>query len=1112
MSAPDAPAPGAAEPAERRRSPLLRPMAAVAAVLLVVTLGVGAVILSDRDPGADAPALPDLADIRDAGRAAVPVCGFPTLDRISDDGVDAEVRQSVLRTVVPDVQTLEGSRIQSFRVRDGVAYVMEFDGRASYVVTGYDLATGGTRTSVTVPLAWEPGSESFSTDHFEVDEDGSIYLLDTLEGRRDLIKVRHDGDLAWRTALPRGPQTRGSVIDLYGLARWSGLRDEPVIGVHEGDRFHLVTTDGEYDGLIGSFPGHLLGQLPDGAVATLDEREARGRSVASLLVTDGDGTVRTRLTASRDLETAFGASTQHWPSGAAGVAPGPGGEGYLVVRDLTGIEWLADDGVRKGIWLDSQLNPDNVVAVYDGSPLLLADGAYYFLSRGQQGLGLTAVPEEGMAYLLEASVRYNAASDPMLAQLGAGAGLVTDMAYNHFPDGVPPAVRASFDESWADSGYRLRYEIRGDPTVYDPVATEPAVVDVRGGDIELALPPTRPGVYEVDAALLDGASGDAVAGTCLRYTVAAPGGPGPMSELAPGADWGGAQPLRGVQIAEEFAIGSHRWQLDFGAIVPDPAASPSVDALRWDSLPRAGADEATAGDPFTQLAQAAQLAQETGTALVLQLGSGGEAERAAVEAGTWEGWVEAIVREVHRRAPEIVYWQPWNEPNNAGFAGDDYVEQIGRPFARAARAADPDVTIIGGNVLGTEPHWWRAAVDAGACDSMDIAGFHPYTGLNRTWEEEGFHRADSAIDQVVDAVAECDIPVWDTESGWWSDGVANFWAQGASVARKLLWYRVQGVAEWTYFFSEGGFGENSTSWSLIQFGRYVKPGAAAFAGTARLLEGREAEVLDTAIPYVHAMRLGPTGSTEGVADPEAELLAVWTDDLTTDVVLTAPGGEASVELIDQYGAVRALDLPAGGAPVRVTGAPLVIAAAAGTGVEVAAVESFGPDVLAGARARASSTHPDASIANVTSGTANVQDPWRSGSLADGAMDEAPWVQVDLPRATEINRVAVSTPGIRCCTSGLRNYTVSVRDEAGAWTQVAEQRDQFFDRVALVTFPPVTATAVRVDVPMTVERGVPVLSANYTGVVGGAHPFFMPLESTSEWIAAVSSIAAWAPGG
>lgn len=1118
MSAPDAPPPAdPADPAEPTRSRLLRPIAALAAVLLVLALGVAAVALRDRG---DAPAdvtIPGPGDIRDAGRAAVPVCGYPDLNQISNDSVDPEVRQAVLRTVVPDVETLESSRIQAFRIHEGVAYVLEFDGVSSYTVTGYDLATGGQRSSVTIPLALGEGSESFSTDHFEIDADGAIYLLDTLEGRRDLLKVGRDGEVVWRTAVPRGPQTSGTVIDLYGLVEWPELRDSPVVGVHEGDKFHLVTTDGDYLELAGDFPGNVLGQLPDGAVVTADAQDSDGRTRTVLHVTEGDGTVRAGIGAVRDTEPEFGTSAQHWPTGASGVAPGPGGEGLLVVRDLTGIEWLGLDGVRKGIWLDSQRNPENtLVGVKGGSNLELVDGVYYFLSLGQGAVGLTAVPEEGMVYLLEAPVLYNALLDPQLAQLGAGAGLVTDAVYGYFPHGQEPEVRASFDEAWAGSDYRLRYVVRGDPRVYDPVTTEPALVDVPagGGDVALELPTTRPGVYEVDATLVDAETGDAVSGTCLRYTVGAPGGAGSMSELAPGADWGGAQPLRGVQIARDFAIGSHRWQLDFGAVVPDPTATPDPDALVWDSLPRQGIDDATAAEnPFAQLAEAARLAQDSGTALVLQLASGGEAERAAVEEETWEGWVGAIVAEVHRNVPEIVYWQPWNEPNNAGFTGDAYVEQIGAPFARAARAADPDVVIIGGNVLGIEPHWWRAAVGAGACRSMDIAGIHPYTGFNRTWEEEGFHRADGPLAELAEALAICgEMPVWDTESGWWSDGVANFWAQGASVARKLLWYGVQGVDEWTYFFSEGGFGEANNSWSLIQFGQYVKPGAAAFAATARLLEGREAQVVDTDVPYVHAMRLAPVQDSAGVADPDAEILAVWTDDLSTGVVLSAPGGEVSVRVLDQYGAARDLAVAAGGTALPVTGAPVFLAAPAGTNLEIAPRESFGPDVLQGAPVRASSTHPEATTRSVTSGTANVTTPWRSGSLEDGAMDEAPWVEVELESPTEIDRIAVGTPGIRCCTAGLRNYTVSVRDEAGTWTRVAEQQDQFFDRVALFSFPAVTATAVRVDVPMTVERGVPVLSANYTGVVGGAHPSFIPLESTSEWIAAVSSIAAWAPGG
>jgi hypothetical protein len=112
----------------------------------------------------------------------------------------------------------------------------------------------------------------------------------------------------------------------------------------------------------------------------------------------------------------------------------------------------------------------------------------------------------------------------------------------------------------------------------------------------------------------------------------------------------------------------------------------------------------------------------------------------------------------------------------------------------------------------------------------------------------------------------------------------------------------------------------------------------------------------------------------------------------------------------------------------------------------------------------------------------------------------------------VDRVAVATAGIRCCTSGLRDYTVSVRTSDGRWRDVAEVRDQFWERVALVRFDPVEVTAVRVRIPMTTERGTPVLAANYTGIVGGLHPAFIPLATESEWIATVSAIRAWGPEG
>ncbi len=88
----------------------------------------------------------------------------------------------------------------------------------------------------------------------------------------------------------------------------------------------------------------------------------------------------------------------------------------------------------------------------------------------------------------------------------------------------------------------------------------------------------------------------------------------------------------------------------------------------------------------------------------------------------------------------------------------------------------------------------------------------------------------------------------------------------------------------------------------------------------------------------------------------------------------------------------------------------------------------------------------------------------------------------------------------------------VRTPDGAWRDVAEQTDQFLDRVALFSFAPVEVTAVRVTLPMTTERDVPVLAANYTGIVGGLHPDFLPLATESEWIATISAVRAWEPAG
>jgi hypothetical protein len=1098
-----------------RRPRSLRWRFAVGVAVALVVLLLARILPGTLDPAGEPSAVPTAAPPAEAG--PIPVCGFPVLDAITEDGVE-EADLVGVRTVVDDVMTTSESKLVTFRVAAGSAFVLERQD-ATYTVTRYALDSGEATATTTIELETATDTELFSTSHFEVDGAGAVYLLDTLASRRDLLKIAPDGAVVWRTTLPDGPQTTGAVLDLLGIVRWTDGEGGEVVGVQDAERvLHRVSGDGELLEPL-DLVGGLVGQLPDGRVV-VSEQEVEGEARrAALRAVDASGRTSLQLGASWPEALPFAVPRVPWTE-PSGISAHPREDGIVVAETGLGFAWYGEDGVFRGVWPDSRTDTDQPFALRDGTPVLRGgvdpQAPYYVLTHGEEGgYGLTEITAERMAFQLTATKPYRARNEPILSGLGLGAGLVLDRPYGVFPDGVPPEVRAVFDAAWSPwtDAYRLRYQVRGDPRVPDPVEGDATTIELpAGGEVALDLPATRPGVYEVDAALVRADTGEAVSGTCLRYTVAAPGSTLDPGTLADGADWGGAAPLRGVQLAAQLGVGSHRTQLDFGAIVPDPTAEADRSSLVWDSLPDAafapdegeGGDQEGDVDPFAELAAAAELADETGVLLILQLGQGGAAERAAADAGTWEGWVRAIAAEIHARAPELRHWQPWNEPNNTGYEdAARYEADIGAPFARAVRAAVPGAVVVGGNTLGIAPDWWADLVAAGGCDSLDVVGIHPYTGFNRSWEEEGFSREGAELDDLRAALEPCGgVPVWDTESGWWSDGVANFRASAWDVARKLLWYAVEDVGEWTYFFSEGGFGEAEVSWSLVQYRHYVKPAGAVFAATAPFLDGFEGfSPVEVGAPGVHAVR--------AEAEDGSELLALWSEDLALPVRVTADEN-AQVVLRDLYGAERPLEIPVAGVELALNGAPVFLVAPAGAGLEVSALEEFGPDVLEGRPASASSAHEDAGPPDVvTSGTFAVREPWRSGRLADGSVDEAPYVEVTTDGPVVVDRVAVATAGIRCCTSGLRDYTVSVQTD-GRWRDVAEVRDQFWERVALVRFDPVKVTAVRVSVLMASERGTPVLAANYTGVVGGPHPDYVPLVTESERIVAVSAIQAWEP--
>src|SRR6185437_2920677 len=133
--------------------------------------------------------------------------------------------------------------------------------------------------------------------------------------------------------------------------------------------------------------------------------------------------------------------------------------------------------------------------------------------------------------------------------------------------------------------------------------------------------------------------------------------------------------------------------------------------------------------------------------------------------------------------------------------------------------------------------------------------------------------------------------------------------------------------------SEGGWGENDSSWSLIQYRAYVKPGGLAYATVSRMLHGRGApEDVATGIPFTHAMRV-PGNDT---------MLVAWTDEARIQARVTT--GASSLRVTDEYGATDAVGLSGGSAQVTLTATPQFFRAPAGSTITLGATETFGADL------------------------------------------------------------------------------------------------------------------------------------------------------------------------
>jgi hypothetical protein len=882
-----------------------------------------------------------------------------------------------------------------------------------------------------VPLTW--AATGLSVDHT-----GAVYLL---RPPYEVVKLSAAGTVQWERSL------KSPVRGVFGHESSQGWR----LGVSH--------SDGTSDLLDAA--GNTMGKVPvDGRTFT---------STGGVLVAADGRYVRT-YDVNFGLRTVVGDAawqSDPMPTGAPRHFYLQGGairlsDGRLLVADAGGygIALLSPDGLLLGAISESvtgQLTQLSPLAT-DGTHLYYATGKPYSSTQSVSRIPLAAV----VVWAEQASM-----GEP---QLGYGAGLeVVGARAKHVPAGQTPAVRATFDPWWKSLGdLALDYRIRTRAQVLDDadpaftrVVVTPSLVDTGA---ELSLPPAAPGYYEVEAFLVRG--GVRISGTCTSYTVGASSHQLDFSALPGGFTAGGPDPARGVALADVLGTGAFRDGFDWTFLMPNKTGP--LDFSKYDAAIAAGAAEsAKRGIPF-----------------VMQLGQGGP-EKSLVSDGTWEARVKEVVA---RYKDKVDYWEAWNEPNITYGSGGSYVTNVLAPVYRAVKAADPTAKVVGGSTVGVSVPYWDQIANAGGLAYMDIVGIHPYTGHNRSFEEEGTGRQVTALKDLLVARGHGGKLIWVTEHAWWSNGEGSLFAQADYSARALLWYRQWGVARWAYFLAQGTWGNNGVTFSAIQGGDNVKPAALALMTAKAQTSGRALLATgDASVPHLFSQRYGPSGASSD------ELVALWSDDVSLTVGLQNNGtARRDLVVTDVLGASRTVAVPAGRTlSIKVDGSPQYVRVPLGGDLAIVPDEAYGPNLAlkaVGATASASSegTWNAAKLAIDGVTDAKGQGDFRSSpAWASAVGDASPSLTVTLAAPATVDRVFVSTVGLNSILPGVESFQVSVKVN-GAWVEVAGADNVFFRRGTLLRFPARTVSAVRISVD----------ALNWTGYAAGLKPSFWPTDEAT----------------
>ncbi|MGI8624695.1 MAG: cellulase family glycosylhydrolase [Solirubrobacteraceae bacterium] len=213
-------------------------------------------------------------------------------------------------------------------------------------------------------------------------------------------------------------------------------------------------------------------------------------------------------------------------------------------------------------------------------------------------------------------------------------------------------------------------------------------------------------------------------------------------------------------------------------------------------------------------------------------------------------YADALAFLVRRYGSRVAAWEVWNEPNQRAFfkARHPAVAYAGllRGAYAAAKAADPDATVVGGALAGADHRFTDRLYRLGVKGSFDAWSAHPYSGDRSPLDagagdpEHSFVRGVPAVRKVMLRHGD-DKPLWLTELGWttstrrdgpsWANGVdredqARYLEQAFAQLRR--WDYVRAAVWYALQDSSHDPADRVGNYGLIGAGGAPKPSRAAF--------------------------------------------------------------------------------------------------------------------------------------------------------------------------------------------------------------------------------------------------------------------------------------------